>query len=288
MKSGPYIYPIDWQGLESFDYPIDQNGVPLVDYGGDIGLQYAPITIAQYGLHHMTQWAQSGSLESQTKALACCQWLLENGQSRDHDSFVWIYDFGFDFYGPEPPWISAMAQGEAVSLLLRAFWMEKKKDYLDICHQASRPFFYSVADGGVVEKFNENSLVFEEYPTDPSSHVLNGHVFALIGAYEYAAYTGNQRMIEIYRKGLNTLEKHWRRWDVGFWTRYDLYPVQRLASLMYQRLHVRQMRTLAALFENATLRKVARRWNRMLNPVNLSLWAMAKSLEKLQLRRGRR
>ncbi len=286
MNTRPFIYPVDWQGLESFNYHIDQNGVPRVDYGGDLGLQYAPITIAQYGLHHMTQWAQSGSIDSQTKALACCQWLLENGQSRDHDSFVWIYDYGFDFYGPEPPWISAMAQGEAVSLLLRAFWLKKKKDYLDACHEAVKPFYHSIDDGGVVDKLY-NSLVFEEYPTDPPSHVLNGHIFALIGAYEYACFTGNQRMIEIYSKGLSTLENHWHLWDVGFWTRYDLYPVQRLASIMYQRLHVRQMRTVATLFKKPVLHRVAKRWHRMINPINMSLWAATKSLEKWKLRRGR-
>ena len=112
-------YPIDWSGLEDFAYDFDANGIPRVNYGPPIGLRYNAITTAQWGLFNLQLWADNGDEGARAQALRCADWLVNMCRPWKNDILAWIYDYGFDLYGPYPPWISGMAQGEAVSLLLR-------------------------------------------------------------------------------------------------------------------------------------------------------------------------
>jgi len=82
----------------------------------------------------------------------------------------------------------------------------------------------------------------------------------------------------------DTLQNNWRQWDAGFWTYYDLYSTKRLASIMYQKLHVREFRALARIFRNHEFRSVAERWEQMLNSrICRMRWAAAKVVEKVRL-----
>src|SRR6187551_2614813 len=47
-------------GKAAYKGPFDAAGIPLLDYQGDIGRQYNPIAIAQYGLARFNAWSTSG------------------------------------------------------------------------------------------------------------------------------------------------------------------------------------------------------------------------------------
>lgn len=284
----PLAYYFDWQGLEDFSaYPFDPDGLPQVRHPGVKRLYHNAITIAQFGLSCLQKYHAAGQEKDRCKALASAAWLAKNAREWHHGILAWIYDIEFDFYGPPAPWISAMAQGEGISLLLRAHQLEPSEDWLQIAKGAMHAFQYPVSAGGVCEHFPDGSIIFEEYPTQPPSHVLNGHVFALLGVYDFAEFSGEPGARQLLEKGLSAIRNNWGKWDTGFWTRYDLHPTRRLASRMYQKVHVRQMATLGRLFDDQLLINVAKRWQRMLrNPLNNSFWILAKGIEKVRLRRG--
>jgi heparosan-N-sulfate-glucuronate 5-epimerase len=282
-------YPIDWSGLEDFAYDFDADGIPRVNYGHPIGLRYNAITTAQWGLFNLQKWADSGDESARAQALRCAEWLVYTCRPWKNDILAWIYDYGFDLYGPYPPWISGMAQGEAVSLLLRCHQLEHKNDFLRVSHGAARAFLYDYEEGGVTDRLNNGSIFFQEYPVEPSVHVLNGGIFAFFGVYDYAIFFNDAPMKDMARQFLDTLRRHWKKWDLGFWTRYDLFSVKRPASAMYQELHVRQFQALAEIFDDDLFLRVAERWRKQLkNPVARTLWAGAKLYEKLRLAAGRR
>ncbi len=283
MAALDLLYHVDWSGLEEFDYKFDENGIPLVDYGNPIGLKYNAITTAQWGLFNLGTWQQEGDESAKLQAKRCADWLVSHAQPWKHESLAWIYEFGFDLYGPYPPWISGMAQGEAVSLLLRCYQLFQDDEYIRVSHLAIKPFYFSFEKGGVSDTLADG-IFFQEYPTNPPVHVLNGGIFALFGLYDYALYFEDKDARDLAYKCVETLERHWQDWDVGYWTRYDLYPFTRLASHMYQELHVRQFQALAHAFEKPMFADVANRWERQLrNPFNKSLWLGHKLYEKARL-----
>lgn len=280
-------YPFDWGGLEDFSsYTFDASGIPQVDYGSDSGLRYNPITIAQYGLYRLQRFAATGAEEDRALGLACADWLMAHARVWGDDLLAWVYDYDLPFYGPKAPWISAMAQGEAVSLLIRCHVLENKPAYLEVAKAAIKALDLAVDEGGTRGALPNNSCWFEEYPTQPASHVFNGHVFALLGVADIADYLDLPDMWLRYDSGLASIEKNWRLWDRGFWTRYDLHPSNRLASRMYQKVHVRLMTLLAHRTARPVFYKVARRWRTMLqDPWCNMIWFLMKSKEKLRLRR---
>ncbi|MBN1541825.1 hypothetical protein JW992_06735 [candidate division KSB1 bacterium] len=274
----------DWTGLDAFDYPLDQRGIPLAFFNRRIGMRHNPITIAQYGLAHLQKWRNGGGQSDRQAAERCGEWLIDHLEPWAEGQFAWIYRYDLDFYGPRAPWISAMAQGEGIALLLRLYQAGSSKLCLETAKRAVTPFFYSVDEKGVVDRLSGGDILFEEYPTLPASHVLNGFVFALFGLDNYARFFKDDAAHALCRRAIGTLERNWQLWNAGFWSRYDLHPTRRLASPMYHELHIRQMQRLALLSRNPLFQRVALLWKSMQHQRSciVRMWA-GKAVEKIRL-----
>lgn len=286
MSQIPITYYIDWTGLEDFkSYTYDINGIPQVNKIGKAGLYYNPITIAQYGLFLLGLWEKSGDEAKKKLALKCGDWLVQNSQFYKIDSIVWSYNFDLLFYNRKAPWYSAMAQGEVVSLLLRLNILKKNAKYVETAQKAINVFRKKTKELGLVEWIDKGCAVFQEYPTNPPSHVLNGHIFALLGVWDYARFFQDPEMIELAACALNSIERKWDLWDTGFWTRYDLFVPHRLASPMYHELHIRQIKVLAELFNKSGLLEIVDRWSKyQKSPLSKTRWFFGKVNEKWKLR----
>ena len=282
----PITYYIDWTGLENFQsYIFDQKGIPQVNCFGKTGVYYNPITIAQYGLYLLGKWETLGKESARRLAFECGNWLVQNGQPYKFGSIAWIYDFDLIFYNRQAPWISAMAQGEAISLLIRLNILQGNDSFLSTVKKAMNVFRHPVEEGGVLDYLENGSVVFQEYPSVPPAHVFNGHVFSLLGLWDYAQFLQDKEMKDLAQAGLRSLEKNWGLWDTGYWTRYDLFGPQRLASPMYHELHIRQLKVLARLFDKPNLLNVALRWEKyQRNPLARTRWFFSKVKEKWILR----
>ncbi len=163
----------------------------------------------------------------------------------------------------QAPWPSAMAQGEAASLLVRLFAKTGEERFADAALRALRPYGIPTEQGGVQASLGDGPF-FEEYPTRPGSYVLNGGIFALFGAHDVAAGLGDGGARATFDEGVATLAANLGRWDTGRWSRYDLFPhpVVNLATLGYHRLHVAQLRGLQLLAPAAGFDAVADRFER--------------------------
>ena len=277
-------YPFSWQGIDDFSYPKDDAGVPLVYISRRFGFRYNPITISQLGLDAITRYARTGDEAALHTAMIQAQWLLRHVQPWHNESLAWVYDFDLDFYGPRAPWISAMAQSEAVSLLLRLHPFLEDDRCLDIPIKALRPFKYPVNRGGVQAQFPDGSPVFEEYPTHPPSMVLNGFMFSLIGLHEYATLFSDAEFTELFQQAIQGLRNNLHRYDTGYWNYYDLHPTRRLTSPAYIQVHVQLLSILSHLTGDPFFSAVANRWRSYLkSPRSRLLWISQKVVEKIRL-----
>jgi hypothetical protein len=284
-ESLPLSYPFDWSGLDDFSYPLDDNGVPQVVGNSSVGLQHNPITIAQYGLSRLQRFAVTQNEGEVRPVLNAVNWLVENFRDWRNGIGAWIYNFDLDFYGPQAPWISGMAQGQGISLLLRIHQLQPDEKLLDICRRAFRVFLHPVAEGGVVAAFPDSATVFEEYPTNPPSLVLNGHIFALFGVNDYAQFFDDREAKELFAKTVMGLKNNLRRYDTGYWNRYDLHPTERLASPMYVRVHIRLLRILANLTGEQFFENYADKWQGYHDDaVCRARWLIGKTVEKIRLK----
>ncbi|MCK5739103.1 hypothetical protein KAH55_07975 [bacterium] len=281
----PQPYYFDFTGLENFaEYPMGINQLPEVNGGPDIGFYANPVTIAQYGLHHFNRFAAIAVVKDREILLRCADWLVENAAPIPNGGKGWFYPYPLKLYGTVPPWISAMAQGEAISLMLRAYSLNPDSRYLDTAAAAVLPFSRGVAQNGVLGHFLDGSCCYEEYPAQPEPHVLNGFIFALWGIQDYLLAFTDKTMTRLQRQALQGLRDNLQHYDSRGWSRYDLFPFHRLASWNYQRIHVRQLVAFAEMTGDNFYRQQALKWEQALkNPLARSRWIVRKIFEKIRL-----
>ena len=189
------------------------------------------IGVMQYGLACYDLYLMNDDEKMKQKLLVCADWAVENQKENGAwETFGHIY--------PEHSY-SAMAQGEGVSMLLRAYIASGERKYLE---SAKRAVFFMLVpkqEGGVCH-CTETDLVFYEYTERPA--VLNGWIFALWGLFDYAKVTGDSVIQAAYEKTVDTLERYIPHYDLGYWTRYDYSD--RIASPQYHKLHIDQFVTM--------------------------------------------
>lgn len=186
-------------------------------------------------------------------------------------------------YTIDPPWYSAMAQGQAASVFVRAALTLGDERFADAAELAIQPL--TTEDSSIVARTPEGP-VLQEYPTRPPSHVLNGWIFALWGLYDVAALTnGNgpsgREARRAFLEGTAALVRRLDLYDAGLgWSRYDLYPHRLLhvASPFYHSLHVALLQATADLSGKQALRDKAAAWETAAGRLPLRTAAIARKV----------
>jgi heparosan-N-sulfate-glucuronate 5-epimerase len=162
-----------------------------------------------------------------------------------------------------PDWLSAMAQGQCSSLLVRVGVELEDTRLLEAAALGLRPMLVASTAGGVRAELAGGPFL-EEYPTEPPSFVLNGAIFAAWGAFDVWRGAGDASAGRLFNDVLETLVANLRRWDTGFWSRYDLYPhpLVNVASPSYHRLHIAQLQALSLVSPAPPLSATANRFER--------------------------
>ena len=189
-------------GKADFAGDYDSQGIPLLDYRGQIGLQYNPIAIAQYGLGNYNLFGQTGEQSRRAKFLKASDWLVEKLEQNRYGVWVWNHHFDWEYRDMlKAPWYSGLAQGQGVSLLLRAHRETDDQRYLDAAARAFQSFGRAVNEGGVMFTDEHGDLWIEEYIVDPPTHILNGCIWASWGLFDYALYLSDPKASVLFKKG---------------------------------------------------------------------------------------
>jgi heparosan-N-sulfate-glucuronate 5-epimerase len=168
----------------------------------------------------------------------------------------------------KPGWYSAMAQGQAMSLLTRVYYYTKNVTYLDAALRAISVFRIASENGGVRATFMGRYHWYEEYPTTPSLYVLNGFIYSLIGLHDLTlAAPENQRedAIALLKDGMKSLKMLLLMFDAGFGTFYDLRHISlqaapNLARWDYHTLHISLLHFLSGIDNDPLFKTTAARW----------------------------
>jgi heparosan-N-sulfate-glucuronate 5-epimerase len=176
----------------------------------------------------------------------------------------WVYHFDWPHtYRLRAPWISAMAQGQGASLLVRLHLALGDQRFAEAARRALAPMQVPTSRGGAAAEL-DGDLFPEEYPTDPPSFVLNGAIFALWGYRDVAVGLADGDSGRRFEAGLDRLAASIGRWDTGRWSRYDLFPhpVANLTSSFYHQLHIQQLEAMELLAPRPELTAARERFER--------------------------
>lgn len=224
--------------------------------------RYLWVAHAQRGLGAFERWLAGEGEEWLAGARSAADVLVERQAAGGAHDGGWVQLRPYPHtYALEPPWVSAMAQGEGASLLVRVHGETRDERYAEAARRALRPMRVPSTDGGASATLAGRAFP-EEYPTDPPSFVLNGAIFALWGLRDVAVGLGDAGAASDFDHGVDALAASIDRWDTGRWSRYDLYPhrVVNVASAAYHELHVAQLEAMNELAPRAELAAAAERF----------------------------
>jgi hypothetical protein len=242
------------------------------------GWQYNPAYVAWWGMIHLHE----GRMDAFSAAV---EWLHRQADSRGNAA-VWTY--AFDWVEGKAvlkaPWISAISQGLAVSLLVRSWRCQGKGEDLRLARKAGEAFFLPVEEGGLLDRSCGMTFI-EEYPARPFPRVLDGFCFALLALYDLELECQSEtKYPELLSSCLDAVEAYLPVWDFrGLWSWYGNEGL--LCNPQYHTLNRVMLFLLARISGREALSRTAEAWD----PERLSpgerLWVGWVSRLTLTLRR---
>ncbi len=264
QKLGHYyfLFEDDPRKLNRLISSFDARGIPMNDAYVDVEnprRHYYPISIGQYALARFNRWISEGEGEVRDHFLRIADWFMESVSEDDTLGSYWLTDIPKPEYRVFRPWKSAFAQSRALSVLLRAWQMTGREEYLRTAGRALLPFEVDISEGGVAAFADSNAPIYEEYTAEAPTAVLDGHNFSLLGVFDFIRAvpesldkSSHDRAVKIFEKGIEGLIQRLPDYDMGYWLRFNLcsmphYPQPDPCSIGYYRLVLLQLELLHTL-----------------------------------------
>jgi len=239
---------------------LNLQGVPL-HQSRHFGETYNPAYIAWYGLVSLERFLRGLDSAGCDTFLKQVDWLVTGGVPGHGGSVIWPYTFDWQegYCLLKAPWVCAMAQGLAMSALVRGYRITGNEHLLDICRAATRVFEKNVEDGGV-RTLERGYVLYEEYPAYPLPRVLDGFLFSLLGLYDISVETCDPRISQLFADGIGGLKHRLEFWNYrNKWSWYGSHGY--LCPPHYHNLNCLLLSVLGRLTGDETLKRYAELWN---------------------------
>lgn len=255
--------------LDSFpDYApnfTDSRGLPHTYYPGQNGItpgyQYNGTLIANYALDYYERLNEPGDTLARQRFFNCVHW-LDSAIAMVNGHALYLFHWRQPWYPlVDSPFTSGMTSGRAIEVLLKAFLLTGDSLWLTRAGQLVKGYDLPIEAGGFTYKEPQGWWYEEIADTGMQTpRILDGHIFALAGLYEYYHQTNDPLALQYFNNGLKALKQALPGFDrndgkVG----YDVYG--KIADDNYHPLLVKQMNGLWQMTGDSTFLYYFNKWN---------------------------
>ncbi len=232
-----------------------ENNVPIFNYP-IIGKRYNPSYIAWWGIINLNKYLIDNNSVNLKRVEASINWLKVNRKEKN-DYIFWEYDFDWPNGKTvlKAPWCSGMSQALAASLFLRAYKISDDKELISLAKQALNMLNYYIKDGGLKTTLNGYDF-YEEYPTEPSTCVLDGSLFITLACHDLYLETGDNHLFKSSMEGIVNNLNCWNYNNL--WSYYGNFGY--LSSMQYHLLNTVLLEVLFNLTNNMQIKKTVDNW----------------------------
>lgn len=233
-------YVRDYRAKTRWEGPVDADGLPLCRTS-DGRLAVVSTTVFQKALGEWDTWLDGERRDAARRDafLAIARWAVASQDER----------------GGWPPWMalgvhyasaySAMAQGQGVSVLVRAHAATGDSAFLEAARRGAALALAPIGTGGCSRRAADG-LVLEEVPLAVPNSIFNGWVYALFGLYDLTLAAADEPIEGALEETVEALVAYLPRYDAGYWSYYD--ALGNLASPYYHQAHIALLAGLAKAF----------------------------------------
>ena len=267
---------------------FNEKGIPISNFGR-LGIKdISPFYVVHYGLIYSDKlvhgskydylWKYNNSVEfwnvlpdskyiTEKNFYHAADWVVEKMLKDVNDVYHLIY--GFDWYYKylkggmlKAPWYSGLTDGMALSLLIRAYILTDNDKYKIAANRLYKSVILMREKGGSTIHLRDGSIWIEEYvardlPDHDQPRVLNGMVYASFGIYFYEKFFNVQK--PLYSAYFDSLRANIHRFDLGYWTAYDL--IGTVANYKYHNVHLGLLKDLYLLTDDQYYLDLHKKWD---------------------------
>ena len=279
-------YYVDTRSKHDYPGKLSEEGIPILEVDGKE--TFFPITIAQYALGNFDMYFDTKDEKYLKIVEKCADWFVREIKEIKPGLWGYVIERAVPVYNLGSNWISCLAQAQVMSVLVRYYSVCKEEKYLEMSCRLLEAFKVSSKENGVLTYLN-NGYFYEEYPSNPSSFVLNGFIFGLWGLLDLYKASGNEEAKQLYKKGVKTLKENLPLYNINKlgWSRYDLYDfkVKNITSIFYHKLHIYQLKAMYELTGEEIFKHYYERWEKQKNNMVIYLFAtIYKIVHKISVR----
>ena len=198
-------YSMDLRGLlNSGHYDMfDEGGVPY-RWVDSVGPAYNYTTVGSYAIANYQRLGDVPDKAYREAFLTQAEFLVSSAEPHEVAGSVWRFRYALGSVAEG--WISAMSQGQAMSVLSRAFWLSGEPRFLATAMAAWPVFRVPVKEGGLLVHFPDSEdPCWEEYPAPQPSRILNGWIHAIWGLGDLLAVSDDPDVRDLLKKGWSRL-----------------------------------------------------------------------------------
>lgn len=242
---------------------FDPNGIPILIINNDV--VYHPVYITQYGLAEYGYYVNNGDETHFNEAVKIADWLIS---TQDERLGCWYYNFDFLHKMTndclKSPWVSSMAQGQAISLLCRVYAKTRELKYINAAVEGTKILEIPISEGGLSVEFYGRTI-YEEFPTRSKSITLNGFMFCVLGLYDLSRYTSDDNITMMWKNSIDTLLTIIPFFDGDLMSSYclshiSLQNTERLWADAYHSIHIVMMQNFQSIMPSPVFSFYIKRW----------------------------
>lgn len=259
------LYTLSGDSIPDFAVDrVDSLGIPYTYYPTQNGItpgnQYNATIVCNYALAYFDTLQQTRDEQAGSKFLHCLAWLQQN-MSSHHDAALFKFHWQQPWYDSvKTPFTSGMTSGLAIQVYLKAYQLLQQPQYVADAAQLARGFAIPVDSGGFTFK-EPGGWWFEEI-ADTGKHtprILDGHVFALLGLYDFSVKKKDTMARQYFERGEAGLRSALASYDAGDGQiAYDKYG--KLADKKYKRIITQQMEQMWHITGDTVYWQYLRKW----------------------------
>lgn len=185
---------------------------------------YHPVNACHYALYCYDEYNATGNEKFKTAFLAQIKYLRDSTKYREFDGDKVGYPYHITFHDLKPPWYSALAQSEAISVLVRYYALTNDETILTLIIKLKN---FMVApmekDKGTMTKTPEGHLWYEEYPNSKQEKlVLNGFFLSIVALHDYVnLFPDDFETRCLYDSSIISAKASIKFYDTGTWLKYN-------------------------------------------------------------------
>jgi len=220
----------DWSDIE---YVRDANNNTMVDYKNLFGLEIGKV----YNPNFVDN----------------ANWFLDSSNYEEHGDYYLIpYNYDWHYYSKlSAPWYGCEAQSKAMLVTAKKYNETGDSKYLE--------FSKKVFNGLNSPVLNHDGWLMGVVTEKNNGKILNSQLFCVANLMTYYEYTGDERALKLFKKGVDVLEKNINDLSVDCGTYYSLSK-NRVVSHQKHPEYMKMLERLYLMTESNTLKNTLDKW----------------------------